>query len=340
MHDSLGLLDGYKNLNAIATKENDLSTALRYTKLSEPISNILDARFKEDNLKLLRTKEELEYTSLEEELAAKEKMLTQRRIIHIMLALLAALVLIILLIRNVRKKRRITNKRLRAVNEDKNKLFSIIGHDLKSPINTLQELLDLYNKNEFENSELVPLISKLKHSVDQSAYTLNNLLFWARSQMNGISAEKQSVNVKAKAHETCQLYRSHIQKKQVAICCEIPEDLKVLADPDHLTIILRNIISNAIKFTPEDGRILFTAQENGTMTHITIHDKGVGMNKELIELITASDTVEPNPGTQGEKGVGLGLQIAKMLIGINQGTLSIESEVGQGSHFQMAFPKS
>jgi signal transduction histidine kinase len=336
LKDSFELLNGYRNLKNIAIAVEDYEDAVRYSNLLLPIQDVLNRQSGEDILKLSRAKLELEYQQLEEEIENNKKLMTQRRIASIMLLLLAVVLAILLFIRKIAEKRKDTNKKLKELNNTKNKLFSIIGHDLKSPINTLQELLELYESNEISPIEISKIVPQLKQNVDQSSLTLNNLLFWAETQMQGLKPNPVSIPLKLKANEICSLYLLRLEKKNISIQCNISEKVSVWADEMHLEIILRNIISNAIKYTSENGRIIFNSINKKDFVELSICDTGMGMGTSLVRSIIAKSDIEPRMSPNGEKGTGLGLQISRELIEINRGEFNLMSEIGKGSCFYIS----
>ena len=338
LNDSLTLISAYGYLKRIALNQGDYGTAAKYSSLSEPIEDVLNRRFEEDNLKLLRTKLELEYDQLEKELADNKALLTQQRITLILLLLLGILCGILFLIRKLVRKRRKVNAELEEINQTKDKLFSIIGHDLKSPIGTLQELLELYSSKTISEKEISKVLPRLKENIDNSAFTLNNLLFWAQTQMNGLKSNPSKVFIKEKIYTICELYHTSLIKKNIAMHYQISDGFAVHVDANQLEIILRNIISNAIKFTSDNGKIIINVIEKGNMAELSICDDGIGMTQSTIDQLLTNKLIEPKEGTHKEKGTGLGLLISRELITLNQGQLRIESKVGTGSCFYILLP--
>lgn len=338
LKDSVELLNAYELLSKMAVENTNYEEAVKYSSLALPIKEVLDKRFTEDNLKLLRTKLELEYEQLEKEMEDDKKLMRQRRITAIALLLLAILIGLSLLWRKILQKRKSVNDELQDLNQTKNKLFSIIGHDLQAPIGALQELLELYNAHTISSNKISRVLPKLKQNVDRSAFTLNNLLFWAKTQMNGLKPNPKKVLVKQKAHTICEMYRSRSDKKNISIECNIAKNLLLYVDAFQLEIILRNIISNAIKFTPEGGNIVLNSIEGNNVVEISVCDDGVGMNALTVDHLLKGGHIEPRQGTHGEKGTGLGILISKELIELNRGQLKIDSRIGEGSCVRIAFP--
>ena len=269
----------------------------------------------------------------------KKQLERQRAVTYSSIILLVSLSIILFLIRrniNIQKK---ANKELVKINALKDQVFSIIGHDLKAPINTLQELLDLYKNKAITAEQISEITPRLKNNVDHSAFTLNNLLFWAQNQMSGISVAPQNVNIKRTTAEIVSLYKERINKKNITIDMNVSNDIVVSIDPEHLKIVLRNIVLNAIKYSEIGGQIIFKSREEKQRVVFSICDNGIGMTQEIIDTITKGGTPNSRPGTLNEKGTGLGLNICNDLIMANNGYLTIESQPNQGSCFHIDLPK-
>ena len=336
--DSVELLNGYESLWKMAIKKDDFVEAAKFSSLALPIKEVLDKRFREENLKLLRTKHELEYQKLEKELAGRKSLIKQRRITAVLVLFLMVSLGLLFMGRRIVRKRKKINTELQELNLTKNKLFSIIGHDLKSPIGTLQELLELHSSDAISPKDIKKSLPRLKQNVDHSSFTLNNLLYWAKTQMSGIAPVVRKVSVKKKVGAVYDAYSSQIKEKNLDVECTIDPNLNFVIDPMHFEIILRNIISNAIKFTPQKGKIELKSNKRNGLVELSICDSGVGMKKETIEALFLSKYINSRTGTNNEKGTGLGLQITKELITVNHGDLKIESEIGKGSCFHISFP--
>ncbi|MGD1947710.1 MAG: ATP-binding protein [Croceivirga sp.] len=338
LQDSVELLDGYESLSKIALEKLDYSEAAKYSSLALPIREVLTRKSRDNNLKLMRTKIELEYQQLEKEVKDNKKLMGQRRITVISLILLGIFIGLSILGRRTVQKRKLVNAELQELNQTKNKLFSIIGHDLKSPISTLQELLELYDSRTISKKEVSNALQRLKYNVDYSAFTLNNLLFWANTQMNGLKSKPEKVLIKDKIRLIYDMYGAKLEKKNITIQCEIDQHSHVYVDSLQFEIVLRNLISNAIKFTPNGGKITFASYKHSNVADISICDSGMGMDQLTIERLKNSNAIEPKEGTEKEKGTGLGLLICKELIALNHGHLSIESEIDKGSCLKIQFP--
>ncbi|GAB4302830.1 MAG: tetratricopeptide repeat protein [Marinilabiliales bacterium] len=232
------------------------------------------------------------------------------------------------------------NKELRELIATKNKFFSIISHDLRNPFGTLvsvsQMLKDRFGLlTEDEKTQIIQIIHK---SANMSKELIENLLQWSMAQSGKISYNPESLNIMELCKKTIDLLKLQAQKKNINISLNCVNKLKVYADIKSLETVLRNIISNAIKFTPENGEISINAISNNSNVSISIRDTGIGMKKDDVEKIFRIDTDHKKIGNSKEKGTGLGLILCKELIEINKGSIKVESEPGKGSEFTITLP--
>lgn len=333
-----GIVKSSELLYKLFMEENQHKVALEYLSAAKHLSDSILESENRTKFLMLETQTRFDREKKMAEFENEKELAKQKSITYVSIILLIALFIIILLIRKNAINQKKANLTLKELNATKDKLFSIIGHDLKAPINTLQELLALYASKEISEKDVAKMAPQLKQNVDYSSFTLNNLLFWAKTQMNGVKPNIKPVPVKKTATSVCDLYQNKIKAKNIKINCSIDPEQKALVDPMHLDIILRNIISNAIKFTPHKGEIQFNSQKRDGRVTISICDSGIGMNKETMDSLFTAKYVNPRNGTDNEKGTGLGLQISKELIAINHGELNIDSKLGKGSCFYILFP--
>ncbi len=337
---SVGIASASEVLFKIANNQRRTEEALEYLLITKHLKDsILESRNKNRFLLLeAKSKFEEEQKSIQFE---NEKKLAERNLFLIVFVSLILLlsIMIFFATRNVTLQKA-TNKKLKKINDDKDRIFSIIGHDLKSPINTLMELLELYAHKAITEKEIIKTAPKFKESVEHSSFTLNNLLLWAQTQMNGIVANPKEISIKTLTEQICGLFALKIEKKKANVQCHIPPNASVLVDRDHLGVILRNLISNSIKFIPENGTITFNTSIEKKMVAIEISDSGIGMKKEKIKAILEGKRIAPSQGTSKEKGTGIGLQITTELVHLNRGSLEIFSTVGKGTTIKIKLPKA
>ncbi len=237
-----------------------------------------------------------------------------------------------------RDKVAVQNKELQELNETKNKLFAIIGHDLRSPINSLKGMLNLLTQRHISVDEFFMFSEKLKNGVEHVYFTLNNLLQWANSQMEGLKSNPQNVNIYNIGKENINLFTQISAHKKIQFVNQLQENLIVFADPDQLNLVFRNLISNAVKFSSEGGSITLGSKLVGNFCEITINDTGIGMGKENISKLFSGTTHFTTTGTIGEKGTGLGLLLCQEMIAQNGGKIWVESTLDQGTSFYFTLP--
>ncbi len=220
---------------------------------------------------------------------------------------------------------------LRQLDHLKTKLFSVISHDLRVPIANLQSLLDMFTKKLMTADEFIMLSDKLKANLNVTQRTLETLLNWALSQMDGIKTEKKKIEITSSIEEACRLMEEVATRKNVFLHKQLNEPIFVWADADQLQLILRNLIHNAIKFSTLNGRIHILAFRENNHCQIIIKDSGIGMTHEEIDTLIGSKEHFSKAGTQQEKGTGLGLLLCKEFIIRNGGDLKIKSAIGTGT---------
>ncbi|WP_195715291.1 ATP-binding protein [Ancylomarina sp. 16SWW S1-10-2] len=234
----------------------------------------------------------------------------------------------------------LSENELKKLNKTKDKLFSIIAHDLRSPFNSILGFSDLLIKNveEFDVEETKEYLGIINSSTQNTLVLLENLLNWAKSQNGQITFNPQNITLSSILHEIIKLSNSAAVVKKISLIQNELEDIKVYADEDMLKTVLRNIISNAIKFTNSGGNISISAKKEQNQVEIAISDDGVGMNEETINKLFRIETNETTIGTANEKGSGLGLILCKELVEKQGGKIWVESELGKGSIFKFMLP--
>lgn len=229
---------------------------------------------------------------------------------------------------------------LKELNATKNKLFSIIAHDLRGPIGNLKSFINLMltEKDLFDEEELEKSLQQLYSTSSSTFELLENLLEWAKSQQNKIVFNPEKINIYTITEETILLLSENAKKKSIIIQNQLPKDADVMADKNMITTVFRNLISNAIKFTNANKNIYITALEDEVMTTINIKDEGIGIAPENISKLFGLSDHFTSSGTAGEKGTGLGLVLCKEFVEKNNGKIWVESNVGEGSSFNFTLP--
>jgi signal transduction histidine kinase len=227
---------------------------------------------------------------------------------------------------------------LESLNQAKDKLFSIIGHDLRSPINSLQGALYLLNNETINQEQFLEISKKLQKNVESLQFTFDNLFQWAYSQMGGIKTHIERINLNQIIQQNIAFLQGNANYKNIQIRNEIPDELWAKADADQISLVVRNLINNAIKFTPTNGHITLKAQQNSGSVDVSITDTGVGMSPDLVAQVFNRHTITTSRGTAGEKGTGLGLLLCKEMIENNHGIIWVNSAENQGSTFTFRLP--
>ncbi|WP_316765370.1 HAMP domain-containing sensor histidine kinase [Pedobacter frigiditerrae] len=222
-------------------------------------------------------------------------------------------------------------------NSEKNKLMSIISHDLRSPLTNIQNYLVLLNQLQIDNSERRAIEEALLKSTNNAMEMLSNLLHWSKSQMEGPQVHLIEVNLLAVLANTLAIENTSALKKEITLTNNIPSQLNVIADVDMLQLVMRNLISNAIKFTPQGGSINIDAKILPNECKITVSDNGQGIPEDKKNDIFSIKS-KPVYGTANEKGVGLGLVLCKEFIELQGGKIDFESSLSKGSSFFIFIP--
>jgi two-component system sensor histidine kinase/response regulator len=229
-------------------------------------------------------------------------------------------------------------EKLQDVNQLKTKLFSVIGHDLRGPLANLHALLELLTNNLVSADEFVALSGKLKAHLSVTQRTLENLLNWSLSQMDGIKTQQKKIDIATFIDDAKRLMLEVAQRKKITLDTTNVQPIMVLADPNQLHLILRNIIHNAIKFSKENSDVVISAEPEGLFCKITIADQGIGMTPEEVTSVNAPAQHFTKIGTHHEKGTGLGLLLCKEFIAKMHGSIHIESDEGKGTKVSFTIP--
>jgi two-component system sensor histidine kinase/response regulator len=230
---------------------------------------------------------------------------------------------------------------VKKLNEMKDKIFSVISHDLRGPVGMIKSFADLIIKGEFENNqgELIDIIKIISKQSSSIFNTLENLLSWARSHRNAIVFNPQKQALNNSIINSIQLLDEVASKKKIKIINQVYENHDASFDLNLISTLVRNLITNAIKFTHKNGQITIDAQENESHHIVSITDTGIGISPERMELIFDKASYETSFGTQSEKGSGLGIKLCQEFIEMHQGKIWVESELGKGSTFYFSIPK-
>lgn len=233
-----------------------------------------------------------------------------------------------------------TTDHLTELNELKNRIFSIIGHDLRSPLSNVKMTLDFIlrkiinpNSPDFDDT-----IQELAKSTDEMFCLLENLFGWARSQSGTLDLIPEQFSVKEQIDSLLTFFRQKIAEKEISIDQQIKPEVLLWADSSMIKSVLKNLISNALKYSYRGGQIILSSEQIGNKVQINVIDSGVGIEPERQQLIFNASKLNRTYGTENEIGSGIGLMLCKDFVEKNGGTLEVKSEKGQGSRFSFILP--
>jgi PAS domain S-box-containing protein len=233
-----------------------------------------------------------------------------------------------------------SNDELQALLAEKDKFFSIIAHDLKSPISALLSLARIFAEDaeSMAIEELRQMSTAMCKSTERLYALLENLLQWALVQQGLIGFSPQPINLHELVHNSIESLRSVAELKRIVIQSIIFENLKVMVDQPMITTVVRNLVSNALKYTGSEGSVTISGYRSGDMVEVAVRDTGIGMNQKTQAHLFVLDRKTIHPGTHGEHGTGLGLILCKEFIEKHGGEIRVESAVGQGTTFYFTLP--
>jgi signal transduction histidine kinase len=239
-----------------------------------------------------------------------------------------------------KKTLEITLKQLHELNATKDKFFSIIAHDLKNPFFSIMGfskiLLEKYEQLEADKTKAY--LKAIDESASQAYELLENLLTWAQSQRGHIEFKPDFFELKHLIDKNIRFLKETAEKKKINIESLVGENQKVYADQNMLNTIIRNLLANAIKFTYPGGQISINLNSLADYHEISVSDTGMGMSPEIVNNLFKASTKSTVPGTQNERGTGLGLLICKEFVEQHRGTIRAESELKKGSTFYVSLP--
>ncbi len=349
------LYNSYSNLDDFekATENRDL-----YVSITELIfAEESERQIAEQQAKFDIEQKDKEIQLQQERLDLRSQQYEKQRKYNIALVSITLLLLTLggLLYKNYRDKKKINiqlaqknvtisnqNEKLQNLNNTKDKFFSIIGHDLKGPLNSLTSFLNLLKNHtsSLSEAEIKNLAVELDKSVDNLRSLLENLLTWARSQTGNIEIKPQTINIYPLVRENIELLRNQANEKGIELSYKGNGEIVARADQNSVSTVIRNLISNAIKFTHAHGKIDVVVEEWKDAIEVSVIDNGVGMTKDVINQLFTVGSKHTTLGTNKEKGTGLGLILCKEFIEKNGGKIMVASTPGSGSRFSFSLPKN
>jgi len=220
------------------------------------------------------------------------------------------------------------------------RLYSIISHDLKSPLNSIQQILRMVEQERLDpnSSDFTELIHSLSESTKKTSTLLENLLLWTKNKAGSLKPKIQFYSLVEMMNECVDLYELALKQKELNIRVDIPKDFQISVDKEMIQTVFRNFISNAIKFSFRENEIKIYANNSDNLIKLHIQDQGIGVDTSIIEKMFKETHIHTSRGTEEEKGSGFGLLLSKSFIDQNNAKLKIESEPKKGCHIILEFP--
>ncbi|WP_258104156.1 tetratricopeptide repeat-containing sensor histidine kinase [Marinoscillum sp. MHG1-6] len=319
-----------------------LNFYLDYSSYKDSITNLESVQ----QMANLRTEYEVGQKQLEVDVLTAEK--KTQRIILISVAVLAfvLIVLAIVIYQFYQSKAKVNRlletqkQELESLNATKDKFFSIISHDLRGPISSffgISRMIKFFVKSK-DTDQLLEVADNIDHSVERLSSLLDNLLSWAMQQQGQVPYNPQTLNLQEIAGEQIGTFLNMASGKNVALKSEVGDGLLFKADKNMTQTILRNLVNNALKFTPAGGTVTISGRQEGERVLIQVSDTGVGMPQHKLNNLFRLQDKKSTYGTAGEKGLGLGLQLVNEFIEINGGKIEVDSQEDKGTTFSIWLP--
>ncbi|WP_420580537.1 sensor histidine kinase [Reichenbachiella sp.] len=221
----------------------------------------------------------------------------------------------------------------------KNKLLSVVSHDVQSPLNSINSVLSMFKEKAISPADSTALFQKIQEQVSGTIGYVQKILFWTKNQMNGFQINKQEISLRREIDKCIAGFKNLADEKNIKIENHVDHSSEVYADLEMLDIVLRNLLGNAIKFSPEQTTVKVSFHSNEKWDELAIQDHGVGIEKDRLEKIFTFSHVHTT-GTRLERGSGIGLSLCSEFMTKLGGELAVESEIGKGSTFYLKFKKS
>lgn len=342
-----------KLMSEIYASAGEMHRAYDYQRQFLAVHDSLQLKRSNEEMALMQAKFDSEMKEARIELLTKEAQLKQKEInsqqlwIYFSIGCLSLMIILaFVLLYSNRLKNRANDElelknaeiaqqaqQLKSINATKDKLFSIISHDLRSPLASLRGLVSVMGLGGLSNEEFIESSRKLRKNLDSVQGDLDNLLIWAQSQLNGLQSNPVAIRMKPVVEEKIDLFSEIARQKDISILNEIDESLSIVADRNHMGLVIRNLLANAIKFNRPGGLIRITERRVGDFFEISVIDSGIGMSERDVSRLFNAATHFTSPGTNQEKGAGIGLLLTKEFIEKDGGSIWATSEYGKGSTF-------
>lgn len=362
---NIQLEEAYQGLSRIYQSLNDESKAKAFNALSKEIK---DSIYNDSILKKaadLQLRYESEKKQNEIELYKKNQLVNElnfnkeRQLRYFFTALSALLLVLIVVVFLFYHQNRRTNQRLNYQNEEllsknssiekqqiqlsqlnavKDRFYAIVSHDLRNNLSTMKLYFDLIANPKFEAANQKELTKEIAFSVQNTIDLLENLLVWVSSQLKGITIQPTAVNLNEICNNTIDLLGGAASQKSINLTHSIPSDALCFGDKNMIELVMRNLISNAIKFTDDNGTIQIKSTMNENTICFRVIDNGVGIAAHKLANLFDEYKNSSTKGTGNEQGTGLGLMLCKLFVEENNGKISVKSEQGKGSEFTVTLP--
>jgi two-component system sensor histidine kinase/response regulator len=340
-------------LSQIYLSKSDFQNAYNYQSVYLAVHDSLFDQRKADQLAFQQARFDSEIKQTQIELLTKDTHLKEEQIssqrvwsyFYIGLLILVILIVFVLLMNNHFNKKakhelELKNleiqsqaQQLSNVNATKDKLFSIISHDLRSPVASLRGLMEILGTKSLSQEQFLEVTQKLKKNLDLVYDDLDNVLQWAQSQLRGIQVQREEIHLRPMIEEIVSLFYDALKIKGISTHNEVDDDVVVLADRNQLKLIFRNLIANSIKFNEPEGMIRIFIRSRKHKLEVSVADSGIGMGMDELDKLFNAETHFTKPGTNKEKGIGIGLLLTKEFVENNGGAIWVTSELGKGATF-------
>ena len=351
----------YLDLIELYTQTNRKNKALAYTTKYRQVSDSLAKIESQDKNQLVASftklyQVEKENSILEIENKLKDERAKRKNVIIYFIGSfsIVTIILLVLLVRNINKIRSTNeqleqknmiiesqNEKLEELNETKDKFFGIVSHDLRAPLSAVSSFTDLLLGGQLKNlpeDQMNELVTESKSLIDNARKLTDDLITWAQLQMKKEEAHPSLFTAAEVVNDVIAVFKEPAAQKQITIGHTIDSKLQLYADKNQYTFIIRNLINNAIKFTPAGGSVTISGTSNNNSTTVLVTDTGIGMSKDVSDSIFRVGKLKSKNGTAGEKGTGLGLILVQEFVQLNKGKINIHSEPGKGSTIAVTVP--
>lgn len=351
-------IECYRYLHTIWEKRGDFRKALDYFKRYKTLEDSLFSqeilhKLYRDQIRYETEARDMEIAALSQIDARQKDALKREEFIRNILAVVFGLCMLLLITvyRSGQRRKEINkllvkhqkemetrSEELERLNQVKDKFFSIISHDLRSPINALSGILDVMARGGLTQAEFAEHTKELRIRFNHTRTLLNNLLDWTLLQMDKLSLQASRIDLSKIIDENIQLLAS-LNAKQITLINNVREEAIAFADSNTINLVFRNLITNAIKFTNDGGTVIIDAKDEGGHWLVSVQDNGIGISPEVQQMLFDKTSPYTTRGTANEKGTGLGLILCKEFVEKNGGKIWVESTLGKGSTFWLTIPK-